>query len=147
MQLIDALGLYPEIFLIPPTIPSAPDVDPRTALAAVSILHTLLSTASAPAQPAPLSLPPLHTALLSALSAAGASDTARLYLAAALTPYANLTYTDRKGKTLPLCEAVIRDGLKLGTQSHYLDGIPPLFAAAVLLHNPDSSQGRVALGV
>lgn len=31
---------------------------------------------------------------------------------------------------------IIRESLKLGTQNHYLDGIPSLFAAAQLFKSP-----------
>lgn len=54
---------------------------------------------------------------------------ARLYLACALIPYHGLEYRDHKNKSKPLVDAVIRDGLKLGVQNHYLDGIPALFDA------------------
>ena len=50
-----------------------------------------------------------------------------------ITPYHGLTYTQAKGKVRPASEAVLRDGLKLGAQHHYLDGIPALFTAADLL--------------
>jgi tRNA nucleotidyltransferase (CCA-adding enzyme) len=78
---------------------------------------------------------------------------ARLFLAAALTPYRGITCLDAKKKERSAVDAVIRDGLKLGTQNHYLDGIPPLFTASELLKSSelkgqkyaDASQ-RVAVG-
>jgi len=39
-------------------------------------------------------------------------------------------------------EAVIRDGLKVGTKNHYLDGIPALFLASGLLKSPDVQDDR-----
>jgi tRNA nucleotidyltransferase (CCA-adding enzyme) len=78
----------------------------------------------------------------------------RLYLAAALTPYKRLTYRDKKRKEKPLVELVIRESLKLGSQSHFLDGIPPLFTAYNLIASSvsDSSKlhstsERVGIGV
>ena len=61
---------------------------------------------------------------------------ARLYLAATLTPYKNITYRDKKNKPQPVIDFILRESLKLGTQNHYLDGIPSLFSAAQLLKSP-----------
>ena len=77
---------------------------------------------------------------------------ARLYLAAILTPFEGIEYRDHKQKIHPLVEAVIRDSLKLGTQNHYLDGIPVLFAAtrlikAQVMDEPQHSLDRVQLGL
>lgn len=76
-------------------------------------------------------LPPLHPLLLPE-SLASASSLRRLYLACALTPYRRVTYL-QKGKERPAVEAIIREGLKLGAQYHYLDGIPSLFLASEAL--------------
>jgi len=57
-----------------------------------------------------------------------------------------LVYTDVKGRQQPVSEIVLRDGLKLGTQNHYLDGIPALFAAADTLKDLSAEQDRVAIG-
>ena len=54
-------------------------------------------------------------------------------MACALTPYRGITYVDEKGKTRSAVEAVIREGLKVGTKNHYLDGVPALFSASELL--------------
>jgi tRNA nucleotidyltransferase (CCA-adding enzyme) len=74
-------------------------------------------------------------------------------MACALTPYRGITYVDEKGKKRPAIEAVIREGLKVGTKNHYLDGIPSLFAASELLNAPDiendkfkAPSERVAMG-
>lgn len=74
---------------------------------------------------------------------------ARLYLAAILTPFQDVEYQDHKQKHHPLVEAVIRDSLKLGTQNHYLDGIPVLFAASQLIKAQvmNDSLDRVRLGL
>ena len=58
-------------------------------------------------------------------------------MACALTPYRGITYVDEKGKNRSAIEAVIREGLKVGTQNHYLDGVPALFFASELLKAPD----------
>jgi tRNA nucleotidyltransferase (CCA-adding enzyme) len=72
-----------------------------------------------------------------------------LYLACALTPYRGITYVDVKGKMHSAVEAVIREGLKVGTKNHYLDGIPSLFSASEILKAPDieTPSERVAIGL
>ena len=89
------------------------------------------------------SLPAIHPLLLSEFSTPN-NPSRRLFLAAALTPYRDLTYL-QKGKERPAVEAVIREGLKLGAQYHYLDGIPALFSAAQLLRNgvADYQNGKL----
>jgi tRNA nucleotidyltransferase (CCA-adding enzyme) len=62
-----------------------------------------------------------------------ATCSARLYLAASLTPYKYVTYHDKKNKEQLLVDLVIRESLKLGKQSHFLDGIPLLFIAADII--------------
>lgn len=49
---------------------------------------------------------------------------------------------------------ILRESLKLGTQNHYLDGIPSLFSAAQLLKSPtfvhekdQHRSERVAIGL
>ena len=70
------------------------------------------------------------------------------------TPYRGITYVDEKGKLHLAVEAVIREGLKVGTKNHYLDGIPALFSASELFKSPDikdekfkSPSERVAIGL
>ena len=58
-----------------------------------------------------------------------------------MTPYADVRYTPSKKKDQkPAVEAVIREGLKLGLQNHYADGVPALFAAAAVLRGVEVSQ-------
>jgi tRNA nucleotidyltransferase (CCA-adding enzyme) len=113
---------------------------PDDGLAAISILHALLNSGGS----RPFSL---HSSLQ-----IDPTFKARLYLAAILTPFLGIEYQDHKEKDRPLVEAVIRDSLKLGTQNHYLDGIPALFAATRLIKPGivDESQrslDRVRLGL
>jgi tRNA nucleotidyltransferase (CCA-adding enzyme) len=75
-------------------------------------------------------------------------------MACALTPYRGITYVDEKAKVHPAVEAVIREGLKVGTKNHYLDGVPALFSASELFKSPDiedekvkSPSERVAIGL
>ncbi|KAF8061010.1 hypothetical protein FPV67DRAFT_1423258 [Lyophyllum atratum] len=151
IRLISDLSLYDSIFsVIPPelsaTFSSAPA--PRdSAFAAASILNTLLY----PQEMNPL--PRLHPTYLSTVNS-DSSCRARLYLAATLTPYQTITYLDRKKKPQSAIEYIIRETLKLGTQNHFLDGIPALFCAARLLKNPaltaerfPQPSQRVALGL
>ncbi|KZT22100.1 hypothetical protein NEOLEDRAFT_1157898 [Neolentinus lepideus HHB14362 ss-1] len=150
IQLIDSLSLYNSVFCLPPSITlsfSKPPSCPSTSLAAASILHILLSSPSTSASSP--SLPPIHPLFTS--FPYDTSTQARLYLASALTPFGGIIYTDAKGKQHPVVEAAIRECLKLGTQNHYLDGIPALFAAAETLRNPvlerfDKPSQRVAIG-
>jgi len=128
------------------TFTSTPD-PPITSVAAATLLHALLDPTSISSS---INLPPIHKTLLSLAFSAGTKS--RLFLAAALTSYRGITYTDSKNKSHLVVEAAIREGLKLGTQNHYLDGIPALFHAADLLKNPSSSNKlkspseRVAIG-
>ncbi|RDX56319.1 hypothetical protein OH76DRAFT_1414683 [Lentinus brumalis] len=138
IDMIESLSLYPSVFYIPDNmgikLSGTPDSS-KTALRAASILHALVHpgvTASTLSGQTVPSLPPLSPIMLSELSSS-TNPLRRLFLAAALTPYHGLTYTQSKGKVRPAVEAVLRDGLKLGAQYHYLDGIPALFAAADLL--------------
>ncbi|KAG6866248.1 hypothetical protein C0991_006835 [Blastosporella zonata] len=151
IQIIRDLSLYDSIFsVIPPPVMatfSSPPVSRDAAFAAALITQNLLH----PAEPS--SLPPLHTSYLSAINADPTSRP-RLYLAAILTPYKSITYQDKK-KTPLAVEYIIRDVLKLGTQSHFLDGIPALFSSTSILENPvlsserftTNASQRVALGL
>lgn len=125
LQLIYQLSLYDAIAgAIPPQIQAAASGErshPDNGLRAATVLHTLLN-------PPDSSIPPLHPALLRYLDT-DSTTSARLYLASFLLPYLSLTYTDKKKKAIPLVDAVIREALKLGSQYHFLDGIPFLFSA------------------
>jgi tRNA nucleotidyltransferase (CCA-adding enzyme) len=139
IEFIADLSLYQSIFsTIPPDISATFSAAPspiETSLAAASILHTLLRPTYSPL------LPAVHRTLLSLVNTDSACR-ARLYLATALTPYRNITYIDKKKKFHLATDFIIREALKLGTQNHYLDGIPSLFAAAQLLKSPISFDGN-----
>ena len=64
-------------------------------------------------------------------------------MACALTPYRGITYVDEKGKNRSAVEAVIREGLKVGTKNHYLDGVPALFSAYELLKAPGVEDDKL----
>lgn len=123
---IEELNLYSTVFQVPEQAASTVTGEPGPidrAAASASILNTLWRTDPPPT----LNLVPVHSALPSHVR--GKLVMARLYLACALIPYHGLEYRDHKNKSKPLVDAVIRDGLKLGVQNHYLDGIPALFDA------------------
>jgi tRNA nucleotidyltransferase (CCA-adding enzyme) len=128
-QLIRELELYHTVFSVLPTGIQASisltslEAASREALAAVSILHGLFSGNSTFPSPPP--------ALLSLIQ--DPATKARLYLAGLLLPYIGVTYRDGKAKTQSAAAAVIRESLKLGTQNHYLDGIPALFAGIPII--------------
>ncbi|KAI0358943.1 poly A polymerase C-terminal region-like protein [Trametes cingulata] len=138
IDLINKLSLYRAVFSIPEgagvKLSGSPSSS-QDALKAGVILHALSNQASSSTTtlsslPVP-SLPPVHALLLSELSMP-TNASRRLYLASALAPYRHITYTT-KAKVRPAAEAVIRDGLKLGAQYHYLDGVPTLYLATELL--------------
>jgi hypothetical protein len=110
-------------------------------VAAATLLHFLLERTTCPSSS--IDLPSVHKTLLSSIISPGVKS--RLFLAAALTPYHGITYTDSKKKSHPAVEAALREGLKLGTQNHYLDGIPALFVAADLLKNPTLGNRKLTL--
>jgi tRNA nucleotidyltransferase (CCA-adding enzyme) len=142
IQLINDLSLYPSIFSIPETISStfsSTPGPPITSIAAATLLHALLKPTTSTSSS--FAIPPIHKTLLSL--ALSPSTKSRLFLAAALTPYRGITYTDSKNKSHLAVEAAIREGPKLGTQNHYLDGIPALFVAADLLKNPSPSNDKL----
>ena len=147
--MVHELLLYDVVFSAVPgditaTFSETPAPSER-ALASASILHALLNDVDS-------DLPPLHPSLFEATKT-DASSVSRLYLASMLAPFANVTYVDKKHKSNPATAIVIRESLKLGTQNHYLDGIPPLFAAHQLLHDAlddprrlESPSPRLAIG-
>ncbi|KAJ7225993.1 hypothetical protein GGX14DRAFT_642289, partial [Mycena pura] len=153
IQLINDLSLYNSVFgVIPPEATaslSAPLAPIVSSVEAACILRSVLN----PEGSALGDIAAVHPTLVTAATNESGAI-ARLYLASALTPYAGITYLDRKKKTQSAVECAIRESLKLGAQNHYLDGIPLLHAAAQLLKNPDLRQEkfktpseRVALGL
>ena len=152
IQLIDSLSLFSTVFYIPPTLASTLSSSPRpsyTSVAAAAILQGFLNPKAAA-----FDHPPLHSLMTSRLSgSSSASIIPRLYLACALTPYTGILYEDGKKRERPAVEAAIREGLKIGTKNHYLDGIPALFIAAERLRSPivgsdkfKTPSERVAIG-
>ncbi|KAI9445557.1 hypothetical protein H4582DRAFT_1806222 [Lactarius indigo] len=139
IRLLDSLSLFPLVFNVPPAAASLLSAQPAStslAIAAASILRAFLRPDSALFQH-----PPVHPLILSGLSSS-TSVVPRLYMACALTPYRGITYVDEKNKERSALEAVIREGLKVGTKNHYLDGIPALFMASGLLKSPDVQNNR-----
>ncbi|KAK0500640.1 hypothetical protein EDD18DRAFT_1067916 [Armillaria luteobubalina] len=152
IQLIKEFELYDAIFFaIPPEIKNALRRTPDKvvlSLQCTAVLKALIE------RPESSPLPPLHRTLLLAVN----NDTtckSRLYLACAIAPYIGITYEDRKKKkAFSAAFSVIHDSLKLGTQNHYSDGVPALFAASDLLKSPrlddeqfKSRPERVAIGM
>lgn len=139
IRLINTLNLQSGIFAVPTSISSAfshQPADPSASLASATLLHALLSPEFAET----FQLPSPHSLLLSQLPR-DATLRPRLFLAAALSPFAGMTYTPPKKKsTIPASEMVIREALKLGQQNHYVDGVPALLASAKLLRDVNSEQ-------
>ncbi|KAI0651437.1 hypothetical protein C8Q79DRAFT_899091 [Trametes meyenii] len=138
IDMINHLSLYDAVFSIPDAAGiklSSTPLSSQLALKAAMILHVLSNPSSSTPTLSGLafpSFPAVHPLLLSEFIAS-TNPSRRLYLATALTPYRGLTYTQSKGRVRPAAEAAIREGLKLGTQYHYLDGIPALFSAVEVL--------------
>ncbi|KZV95619.1 hypothetical protein EXIGLDRAFT_610365 [Exidia glandulosa HHB12029] len=149
IELIHDLSLYHTVFAVPPTVAlSQPPGDSQTAVIATILVQNILSSSS---DTSPLSS--IHRTLLEhALN--DKEVKARLYMGAAVTPFSGGTYVAKKKKHFA-AEAAIWEGLRLGTQGHYLDGVPLLFEAASVLENPQlsrlgvhpSGSERVALGL
>jgi tRNA nucleotidyltransferase (CCA-adding enzyme) len=134
IQLINALSLYQSTFC-PPTILASLPTPPASYLQSISaatILQILLTGSVSV-------LPPVHPLLLSDVTASGK---ARLFFGASLTPFRNI-HTEKEVQTA--VRKVIREGLKLGTQNHYLDGVPVLFRAAELLAKRGQGEERLAI--
>lgn len=150
-KLIHQLALYRSIFsVIPSEAKSAiPDVQliqdySSDALGSATILHSLLL-------PEEILGIHIHPALLSAVKD-DPSSKARIMLAILLTPFMGMTYSDKKNKIHPIVTSVIRDSLKLGTQNHFLKGIPTLFSSIPVIrehmeNHTRNPLGRVKLGL
>ena len=111
LQTIDALSLHPSIFWLPDstlTTLSHPPAPRSHGLAASTILHALLSQSDNEANS---QFPRLHSLLL-ADAKTDYDIRRRLYLAAAMTPFRNATYPEKKKKVLAV-EGLIRIGLKV----------------------------------
>ncbi|KZT67656.1 hypothetical protein DAEQUDRAFT_728899 [Daedalea quercina L-15889] len=123
---IQELQLYSTVFQVSEQVAktlSGPPAPSWRACGTAAILYTLCR------HDPPPNLPRLHPALAS-FDKERRAALARLYLACALTPYQGITCKDVKKKKIhPASEMVLREGLKLGVQNHYLDGIPALFDA------------------
>ncbi|EJD55243.1 transfer RNA nucleotidyltransferase [Auricularia subglabra TFB-10046 SS5] len=147
VSLIHDLSLYNTIFTIPPSIGlSQTPSPPISAVVATALLQNLLDTPSG----LPSSLPPIHPSLLNHVrETSGVKN--RLFLGAAVAPFKGATYVLKK-KTTPAAHAAIWEGLRLGSQGHYLDGVPMLYEGAALLREPrldrfTAPSERVALGL
>ncbi|TFK30711.1 transfer RNA nucleotidyltransferase [Coprinopsis marcescibilis] len=129
---LSAIELFEELSLsnpvcsaLPPTISEKMSGDPKDSIVALrnaSVLNELTKNTL------DTQIPSLHP-FLSRRSQTDPTCRPRLFLASFLSPYLSLTYTDKKNKTFPAVEAIIREALKLGTQNHYLDGVPILCGA------------------
>lgn len=147
IHLVHECNLYDAVFaFLPPavaaTIKKHPTA-PSDSLTASSFLHRLVN----PLQ-STIGLAAVHPALLSQLKV-DSGCLARLFLAASFSSYSDATYVDQKKKTVPAISLLLRESLRLGTQHHFLDGIPALMAASGVLKNPgrfDSPDQRVEIG-
>ncbi|KAG8909753.1 CCA tRNA nucleotidyltransferase, mitochondrial [Tulasnella sp. 417] len=145
LQLVEELGVHDEIFYLAPSAkPSGPLAPRKTSVIAATLIAALLSREfKSP-------LPELHEQLTSH-AIADLGTRRRLYLAAALTPFRDVSCPEKK-KTIPASEVVIREGVKLGNQNKYLSGVPLLLQAHTILSRPteealSNPEPRVATGL
>lgn len=114
--MLDGLGLHESIFWLPDSITQSLSAAPQaraSGLYAAKILDSLLSqssTTTSSKTATDLILPPIHTSLLT--HAALIDVRPRLYLASMLTPFAGLSFPEKK-KTISAVEGIIREGLKV----------------------------------
>lgn len=139
IRLLNRLNLYTAIFAVPASTSSnfsGEPADSSKSLASATVIQALIS----PDFSEVFQLPAPHDLLLSQLSR-DATLKPRLFLAAVLSPYTNVLYTPPKKKsTIPASEIVIREGLRLGLQNHYVDGVPSLLTSAELLKGVSEEQ-------
>ncbi|KAF7306511.1 tRNA nucleotidyltransferase [Mycena indigotica] len=147
IELIHDMSLYDPIFNVLPVEAlktlSAPLAPANFSVKAARIIRKLITPSS--------ELSAIHPSIRSSVEN-NPSALARLYLAAALTPFAGITYLDRKKKPQSILPCSLEQSLRLGGQHHFLDGIPLLFAAAEKLKSPELTRWkepseRVALGL
>ncbi|KAL5635434.1 hypothetical protein ACGC1H_004281 [Rhizoctonia solani] len=120
---IEKYGIYDTVFGVPPDITGKTTGSQRprtTGIHAASILCSFLDSVST-------SLPALHPELLKqAHEDHGLRQ--RLIFGAALTPWKDMTFPQKKGH-LPVVEHIVKEGLKIGGQIHFIPSVPRLFAA------------------
>ncbi|KAJ7767057.1 hypothetical protein B0H14DRAFT_3116740 [Mycena olivaceomarginata] len=139
IQMIDDLSLYNAIFnMVPLEIKgslSGPIAPSTSSVKAACVLRSILS----PSGSALENLTSVHPALVSsAKDDPGAM--AHLYLAAVLLPHFGISYRHNK-RTYAAVQCAVREMLELGTQNHFLNGIPLLFKAAEFFEkNPDLNR-------
>ncbi|KAG9023170.1 CCA tRNA nucleotidyltransferase, mitochondrial [Tulasnella sp. JGI-2019a] len=143
MRLVHELAAHEEIFLLPASAKPSPEPENRyTSLVAMTLLSAALSESSLPC------LPPISPRL-TAHAKSDLGMRCRLYFASALTPFRKSQCPEKKNKLAPAAEVVIREGLKVGNQNHYLSGIPLLLQSHKILSRPtlDRFNGAPSLRV
>jgi len=118
LDMIDSLHLHDSVFWLPPAMESSlsgPPAARSRGLVAATILDSLLShirvAGSIVGRQRPrYDLPQTHPALLT--HASDPNVQRRLFLAAALTPFRNVTLPDKK-RAVTAAEAIIREGLRV----------------------------------
>ncbi|KAG9016272.1 CCA tRNA nucleotidyltransferase, mitochondrial [Tulasnella sp. 427] len=145
LQLVEELGVHEEIFYLASSAkPSRPVGPRRSSLISATLLAALIS------EDFKSPLPRLEERLTSH-TVADLGTRRRLYLAAALTPFRDVSCPEKK-KMIPASEVVIREGVKLGNQNKYLSGVPLLLQAHSVLSHPTADKlsdptPRVATGL
>ncbi|KAJ1309611.1 hypothetical protein OPQ81_006383 [Rhizoctonia solani] len=127
---IEKYGIYDTVFGAPPDVSGKITGTPRpqsSGTHAASILCSFLDSVPTP-------LPEPHPELLK-LAHEDHGVRKRLIFGAALTPWRDVTYPQKKGY-LPLVEHIVKEGLKIGSQNHFIPSVPRLFAAHKRVSKP-----------
>ncbi|CAE6448515.1 unnamed protein product [Rhizoctonia solani] len=143
---IERYGIYDTVFGVPPDIIDKTTGSQRpqsTGIHAASILCSFLDLVSTP-------LPTPHPELLKQ-TREDHGLRQRLIFGAALTPWKDMTYPYKKGH-LPVVEHIVKEGLKIGGQTHFIPAVPRLFAAHKRASNPsldkfDGPSQRASIGL
>ncbi|KAF8710251.1 Poly A polymerase head domain, partial [Rhizoctonia solani] len=127
---IEKYGIYDTVFGIPPDlVGKATGIrhSRSTGINAASILCNFFNSA-------PTTLPIPHYELLKqAHEDHGLRQ--RLIFAAALTPWRDMICPQKKGHQSAV-ELIVKEGLKIGSQNHFIPSVPKLFAAHKKSSNP-----------
>ncbi len=112
LQMIDSLGLHEPIFWLPPDIASSLSAIPRSrslGLASATILHAVFGQFDDPNISSPL--PSIRKDIIE-FSANDKDRRRRLYMAAAFTPFREITFLEKR-RNVSAMEGIARHGLKV----------------------------------
>ncbi|CEL51664.1 hypothetical protein RSOLAG1IB_00199 [Rhizoctonia solani AG-1 IB] len=127
---IEKYELYDTVFGIPPDLAAKASGIQRpqsTGVHAASILSGLFDSVTT-------SLPAPHDELLKQVHGDHGLRQ-RLVFGATLTPWRDMVYPQKKGHQ-SIVELIVKEGLKIGSQNHFIPSVPKLFTAHKKASNP-----------